>query len=143
MLVILGGWLSDSLWRKTNSLRVSRSYLIATCQFLSALSFIPILISHCLVVAVIAISLGLGFSMMPNAAFYALNTDLAKEHAGLSAGVMLFFAALGGLVSPALIGLLEQITGSFHAGFFFIIVLTLSSVLGIVLFQHPDTQKEF
>jgi ACS family hexuronate transporter-like MFS transporter len=138
ILVILGGWISDALWRKTHSIRIARSHLIWICQLLSALCFIPAVVSHSFNVAMISITLGIGFGMMPNAAFYAINADLAHDRAGTSLGIMDCAFAAAGILAPLLTGWLSGITGNFSAAISLMIGLTLSSALAIIIFQHPD-----
>jgi ACS family hexuronate transporter-like MFS transporter len=138
ILLILGGILSDWIWKKTHSIRLSRSYIIWICQILSAICFIPIMFHPSLVVAITCISLGIGFGMMPNAAFYAINTDLARERVATSLGVMDCAFAFAGIVAPLLTGWLSSVTGNFAAAFSLLIVLTFSSAIAIILFQHPE-----
>lgn len=138
LLLLLGGVLSDWIWRKTNSFRYAHSYPIWICQTLSALSFLPLLFYPSLPVAMAAITFGIGFGMMPNAAFYALNVDLARDRAATSLGVMDCGFALAGILAPLLTGWLANLTGNFKAAFGILIVLTLTSALAIILWQHPD-----
>ncbi len=141
VLLLLGGFLSDAIWRKTQSIRLSRSYVIWVSQLLSALCFLPLLFYHSFTVGLIAISLGLGFGMMPNAAFYALNTDLARDRAATSLGVMDCGFALAGILAPLMTGWLANLTGNFKAAFGCLIILTICSALSIILWQHPEDIK--
>lgn len=138
LLLIAGGFLSDRLLEKTKKLRIARSHIIWLCQGLSAICFIAVLISHTLISSLVFISLGLGFSLMPNAVFYSLNIDLAKDRAATSLGLMDCFFACGGILAPILTGFLSYMTGNFKAAIFLLISLTITSVLGIIFFQHPD-----
>ncbi len=138
ILLILGGFISDWLWNKYHNIRIARSHLIWVCQVLSALCFIPVVISHSLWVVIIGISFGVGFGMMPNAAFYALNSDLAHDRAATSLGIMDCSFALAGILAPLLTGWLATLTGNFTAAVSLLIVLTFTSALLVVLFQHPD-----
>jgi ACS family hexuronate transporter-like MFS transporter len=138
ILLVLGGWISDTLWRKTQSIRIARSHLIWVCQLLSALCFIPAVVCHSFTVAMTSITLGVGFGMMPNAAFYAINADLAHDRAGTSLGIMDCAFAAAGILAPLLTGMLSGITGNFSAAISLMIGLTLSSSLAIIIFQHPD-----
>jgi ACS family hexuronate transporter-like MFS transporter len=137
------GWISDYLWRKTGSIRIARSHMIWICQLLSALCFIPIVIHpESLTVAMIFLSLGVGFGMMPNSCFYALNSDLAGDRAGTSLGLMDCFLAAAGILAPSITGWLVTATGNFNFAFILMIAFTLTSVLGIIFFQHPDRDME-
>lgn len=137
-MVVAGGHLSDYLYNKTGSSRISRSHMIWICQLLSALSFIPVVMSNSLPVALTGISLGLGFAMMPNACFYTLNNDLAHDRAGTSLGVMGCCFSLATILSPIVTGHLTTITGNFNLAIILLIGLSLASVLTIIFFQHPD-----
>lgn len=138
ILLLLGGWISDKLWEKTQSIRIARSHLIWICQLLSALCFIPAVVYHSFAVAMSSITLGVGFGMMPNAAFYAINADLARDRAGTSLGIMDCMFAAAGILAPLLTGILSGVTGNFSAAISLMIGLTLSSALAIIIFQHPD-----
>lgn len=138
LLLLLGGILSDWLWQKTHSIRYARSHIIWICQILSALSLLPVLWHPSLVTAIISISCGLGFGLMPNAAFYAINADLARDRVATSLGVMDCGFALSGILAPSLTGILATATGNFTAAFSLLIGLTLTSALAVVLLQHPE-----
>ncbi len=142
VLLLFGGFLSDKLLTKTHRLRLARSHVIWVCQLLSALFFLPVILYHSLSVAIIFISLGVGFGLMPNAVFYSLNIDLAKDRAATSLGIMDCFFSAAGILAPWVTGWLNHITGNFTAAIFLMMILTLSSVLAIVIFQHPDRYKK-
>lgn len=137
------GFISDYLWRKTGSIRIARSHMIWICQLLSALCFIPIVVfPQSLTVAMVFLSLGIGFGLMPNSAFYALNSDLAGDRAGTSLGLMDCFLAAAGILAPSITGTLVTATGNFNSAIILMIGFTLVSVLGIIFFQHPDRDME-
>jgi sugar phosphate permease len=138
VLLPAAGFLSDWLWLKTGSKRIARSHLIWVCQLLSACCFLPVVFVHSLPAALILISLGVGLGMMPNALFYALNVDLARDRAATSLGIMDCFFAAAGIAAPAVTGMLAQATGNFNAAILLLVAFTLTSVAGIILFQHPD-----
>ncbi len=137
-LVILGGIISDAIWQKTRKIRLARSHLIWISQILSACSFIPVIFSPSLPLAIICMSLGIGFGLLPNSAFYAINADLAREKAATSLGIMNSGLALAGIIAPTLTGWLASYTGNFNAAIGLLVVLTFTSALGIILWQHPD-----
>ncbi len=138
LLLLLGGVLSDYLWNKTRNLRIARSHIIWVCQVISAICFIPVIFHPSLSVALICISLGMGFGIMPNAAFYAINADLARDKAATSLGIMDCAFALAGILAPLFTGILSTWTGNFAAAFLLLILLTFSSALAIILFQKMD-----
>ena len=138
VFILLGGIISDMIWSKTKSIRQSRSHIIWVCQVLSVICFIPVLITHSIIVVAIGISLGVGFGLMPNAAFYAINADLAHDRAGTSQGVMTCSFALSGIIAPLVTGWLSSLTGNFSVAIIVMMALTFSSAILIVLFQRPD-----
>jgi ACS family hexuronate transporter-like MFS transporter len=138
--IMLGaaGWLSDYLWHKTGSIRIARSHLMWVCQLLSAICLIGVVSVHSLQLGVTFLSLGLGFGLMPNASFYALNSDLAGDRAATSLGLMDCFCASAAVLAPLVTGFLVNATGNFNSAIWLMVGLSLSSVLAIALFQHPD-----
>jgi ACS family hexuronate transporter-like MFS transporter len=132
------GILSDRIWKATGKLRLARSYPIWISQLLGAVFLMPLLFFHSINLAAIFISLCVGFNMSANSAFYAINVDMIKERSGTALGIMDFFFAIAGLVASTLTGIIIQITGSFFGAFVLVIGLNLSSVLGVLLFHHPD-----
>lgn len=138
VLILIGGALSDWLWTRTKSIRLARSHLIWVCQLLSVLCFIPVLTTPSLPVTAIGISLGIGLGLMPNAAFYAINADLAYDRAATSLGIMDGAFALASILAPLLTGWLASLTGSFAAPILLLMILTLSSSALIFFCQKPD-----
>lgn len=129
--ILLGGRLSDRLWNKTQCIQKSRFNLIIFCQLCCGLAFIPLLYTHSLSWALLSISLGIGFGLMPISAFYAINSDLAIEFAGTSQGLMSSCLGLASFIAPALSGYLIQTQGHFHQAIMVIIGLMLLSSLAL------------
>ena len=132
------GYMSDALLRKTGSLRISRSHPIWISQLLAGLCILPVIFVHDLSVMLVFISLAVGLSMSANAAFYAINVDVARERAGTALGVMDTFFAVSGFVAPFVTGWLVGLTGNFVSAFSLMALLALSSVAVVILFHHPD-----
>lgn len=138
VMLMSAGVLCDHLWRTTGSLRKSRTHLIWVSQLLSALCFLPVTMVSDINQVIVLVSLGIGFGLMPNAAFYALNSDLAKDRAATSLGLMDCFLAAAGVLAPYLTGWMSTTTGNFNSAILLMAGLTFSSSLCVVLFQHPD-----
>ncbi|MGH8373362.1 MAG: MFS transporter [Gammaproteobacteria bacterium] len=132
------GYLSDALLRKTGSLRIARSHPIWISQLLAGLCILPVIFVHDLGVMLLFISLAVGLSMSANAAFYAVNVDVARERAGTALGVMDTFFAISGFVAPLVTGWAVGMTHSFNNAFWLLALLALSSVIVVILFHHPD-----
>ena len=135
------GYLSDFILRHSGKLRYARSYPICVSQLLAAASLLPLIFTHELWVALTFVSLAVGLSLSANAAFYAVNVDVAQERSGTALGIMDTLLALAGFIAPAVTGRLVESTGSFATPFWLLAGLALSSVLVVLLFHHPDRAR--
>ncbi len=141
-LLWLFGRCSDHLLKTTGSLRISRSYLIAGSQFVAALAVIPVALTSDLTVAIVGITVAVAASMGANAAYYAVNVDIVPQRAATALGLMDFGFAVAGFLAPAITGWVLGLRGSFADGFFLMAGLALSSVLVVLLFHHPDRDRQ-
>ena len=114
VMLYLAGHLSDWLWHKTGSMLVARTHMIWICQLLSGICFIPLMFNPPQDIALLMLSLGLGFGLMPNSAFYAINCDLAKDKAATSLGLMDSYLALAGILAPIITGEISKEIGRAH-----------------------------
>lgn len=135
------GYLSDGIYKKTGSLRLSRSYPIWISQLLSAICTVPIIFIQSEGWAITFITLAVGFAMSSNATFYAINNDIANERAGTALGIMDTFFAAAGFIAPWITGLIVGATNSFTSAFWLLAILALSSVLAVFFFHKPDESR--
>lgn len=133
-----GGILSDYLYRKTHSSRIARSHLIWMSQLLAAVCFVALSFTNTLGLSIFFLSLGLGFGLMPQPAFFSINIDVAKERAGSAQGITSSCLSLGGIIAPLATGWLIDLTGNYQGAFLLLAGLTALSVLTVILFHHPD-----
>lgn len=133
------GTLSDYIFKKTSSLRLSRSYPIFISQLLAALCIIPIFSTHNIFIALIFISLAVGFVLSANASYYAVNIDIAKEWAGSALGIMDAIFAIAGFLAPTLTGVIISIAGRFEAAFLLLVILALSSAIITVIYHNKES----
>lgn len=140
--MLLGGWLSDYLWKRTNSLRVSRSYLMGVSMTLSGLCFLPIPFSQSLGMDLVWMSLGLGLAFILMAPLYALNADMFPSFSGVVQGISSSYFAVAGILAPGITGWIVQYTGNFHAAFYLVTGLSVTTSLIVLFFQRPDVVKE-
>ena len=136
----LGGVISDKLFKKTGSGRLSRAHVIWSSQLLAAICFLFLGYTDSLGLSIVLLSLGLGFGFMPQPAFFSINIDVAKERAGSAQGVTSSCLSLAGIIGPVLTGWLIDLTGNFQGAFLLLAALTGISVITVVLFLHPDRQ---
>ena len=130
--------LSDTLLRMTGKLRIARSYLIAATQALAALVILPVAFTDNLTLALILITIAVASSMGANAAFYAVNIDVARDRSATALGIMDFGFAISGFLAPALTGWIVGQSGGFAEAFMLMSALAASSVIVTLIFHRPD-----
>lgn len=135
-----GGILSDWLYQKTGSSRLARSHLIWSSQLLAAICFVALSFTHSLGLSLVFLSLGLGFGLMPQPAFFSINIDVAKERSGSSQGVTSSCLSLAGIIAPLLTGWLIDLTGNFQGAFLLLAGFTVIAVIAVILFHYPDRE---
>lgn len=141
LLFFFGPW-SDRILQRTNSLRKARSYQIAGTQMFAAISIVPVSMIDNLYVAMASITLAVGASLAANAAYYAVIADLVPRVAGTAMGIMTVWFAAAGFLAPVITGYALDITGSFQPAFLLMSLLAASSVVGILVFHHPDKYRD-
>jgi MFS family permease len=141
VLVLLGN-LSDTLLKRTGKLRIARSWLIAGSQALAAIVILPVAFTDNLTVALILITIAVASSMGANAAFYAVNIDVARDRSATALGIMDFGFAIAGFSAPALTGWIVGESGNFAEAFMLMSALAASSVILTLIFHRPDKAWE-
>jgi sugar phosphate permease len=133
-----GGLLSDYLYVKTGKSRMARSHIIWSSQLLAAVFFVLLSFTHTLGLSIVFLSLGLGFGLMPQPAFFSINIDVAKERAGSAQGITSSCLSVAGIIAPVLTGWLIDLTGNYQGAFLLLAGLTAIAVIIVILFHHPD-----
>lgn len=136
--IILTGYLCDLLWIKTKSLRISRSVVMGLLLVMSALCFIPTILTNNIEIAMIFVALALSFGLAPNSSFYAINADLAPDKVATSLGIMIMFFSCAGVLAPLITGFLSNLTGNFKSAIMVMLFLNISAGFLVLLFQNPD-----
>jgi MFS family permease len=132
----LGGFLSDWLYKKTKSYRISHSHIIWISQLLTAICFLLLSTNHSLMTTLFLLSLGVGFGFLPLAIFFHVNIEVAGKQAGAAQGITSTVFSLSGIISPAITGWLVDLTGSFRTGFVLLSILSALGVLIVLLFHN-------
>ncbi len=110
--VLVGGWVSDMIIRRTGSATLGRKLPILTGLLLASTIVIANFVdSDQVVIAVMSVAFfGQGMVNLG----WTLITDVApKRLIGLTGGVFNLFANLAGIVTPLVIGVIYGATGSF------------------------------
>ena len=135
-----GGVISDWLYRKTGSSRLARAHVIWSSQLLAAVFFVLLSFTHTLGLSIVFLSLGLGFGMLPQPAFFSTNIDVAKEKAGSAQGITSSCLSLAGILAPVLTGWLVDLTGNYQGAFLLLAGFTVIAVITVIFFHHPDRE---
>ncbi|MFC4312884.1 MFS transporter [Steroidobacter flavus] len=124
--VLVGGWVSDMIIRRTGSATLGRKLPILTGLLLASTIVIANFVdSDQVVIAVMSVAFfGQGMVNLG----WTLITDVApKRLIGLTGGVFNLFANLAGIVTPIVIGVIVGATGSF---FFALAYIAIVAILG-------------
>ncbi|MEW2915544.1 MFS transporter [Ruegeria sp. ANG10] len=132
------GRLSDWLLVKTGTLRIARTYPMALLHGLVALAVLPLAFVDNFTLALICISIAVSAGLGANPIFYAVIADIIPQRAGTCMGVMNSGFALAGFLAPVITGFALDATGTFTVAFGLIAFFAASSVIGLLVWHHPD-----
>lgn len=138
---LLGGMTTDYLLRRTGSLRIARSGLIATSWILVAASLVPAIFVHDLVIGITAFICALfflGFAISP---MWTATMDIAPGYAGSASALMNAAGAIAGIASPLMFGWILDRTGSWTAPFAVSLGLLLLGA-AMTFWFRPDRRVE-
>jgi MFS family permease len=114
---LLGGMTTDYLLRRTQSLQIARSALIAACWALAVAALMPAILVHNLVIGVASFTVALfclGFAISP---MWTATMDIAPNYAGSASALMNAAGAVAGILSPLMFGWILDWSGSWTAPF--------------------------
>jgi len=129
--VLVGGWVSDMIIRRTGSATLGRKLPILTGLLLASTIVIANFVdSDQVVIAVMSVAFfGQGMVNLG----WTLITDVApKRLIGLTGGVFNLFANLAGIVTPIVIGVIVGATGSFFFALAYIAVVAILGALSYI-----------
>jgi hypothetical protein len=137
---VADGTLVGLSFEEHRRLRIARSYLIAGTQLIAALAIVPVALTHDLTVAIAGITVAVAARWAP--------TPPTMRSTSISSGGRRRRSASWisprhrGLPRTAITGWVLDLRGSFADGFLLMAALALSSVLVVLLFHHPDEDRE-
>ena len=139
---LIGGLVVDRVYSRTHSIR-SRFTIMGVALLLSACSLIPVALEPSLTVALISISLGVGFGFVTGGIWWVASIDAEPTQPASAAGFADAAFALSGIVAPSVMGLIVSGTGTYTSGFITMSVLAAAGAL-LMLFcarEHPGVES--
>ena len=133
----LGGVATDYVLRRTRSLPIARSLLIAVSWTLAVAGLIPAILVHDLIVGLAGFTIALfflGFAISP---LWTATMDIAPNYAGSSSALMNAAGAVAGIFSPVAFGWILTRTGSWTTPFAFSVGLLLFAIV-MTYWIRPD-----
>ncbi len=133
----LGGVVSDRILKRTGSLQKARGWLICGALLATFVCMAPLLVIQDVTQA--SISLGLAFFALEFvvAPIWSVPMDVAPAHAGKASGLMNLGFGLAGIISPAVVGRIIDVTGDRTLPFIVSMALLLVGAW-LALRMRPD-----
>jgi len=105
---IVGGTLTDTVYRKTGKLKFSRRIVAAPAMLASGVCLIPAAITHSAWTAILCLTASLFFLELVISPAWAVPMDVGGEYSGTVSGVMNMAGSLAASLSPIIFGALVQ-----------------------------------
>ena len=105
---IVGGTLTDAVYKKTGKLRFARRIVAAPAMLASAICLIPAALTHSSWTAILCLTASLFFLELVISPAWAVPMDVGGEFSGTVSGVMNMAGSLAASLSPIIFGSLVQ-----------------------------------
>lgn len=146
-LTLLFAWISDSLYKKNQSLRKSRVFVGGGAVTIAGLLFYSITVIHHPIYVLFVMCVGKALAYVMFVLWPAIATNLLPGRGGLILGIGTGFAQLAGIIGPLVTGKLVQSAGTnivlgFDYSILFIATLMVVFGMAFLLFCKPDKPVE-
>jgi sugar phosphate permease len=105
---VVGGTLTDTVYRKTGKLKFARRIVAAPAMMASGACLIPAAMAHSAWTAIICLTASLFFLELVISPAWAVPMDVGGEYSGTVSGIMNMAGSLAASVSPIIFGALVQ-----------------------------------
>jgi sugar phosphate permease len=105
---IVGGTLTDTVYRKTGKLKFARRVVAAPAMLVSGACLIPAAMTHSAGTAILCLTASLFFLELVISPAWAVPMDVGGEYSGTVSGVMNMAGSLAASLSPIIFGALVQ-----------------------------------
>ncbi len=133
----LGGWLSDTLYRRTGNLLRARRDLVIVGMVGSLVCSAPILWLSDPVMAALSLGTAFFFAELTIGPMWAIPMDIAPAFSGTASGIMNTGSALAAILSPLVFGIIIDRTGDWSLPFLGTMGLMVLGTI-IAFWMQPD-----
>ena len=114
---LLGGWLSDRIFRRTGNLQWARRNLVVIFFLSSFACMVPLFLTANLTLLTLSLSGAFFFAEMTIGPMWSIPMDIAPHFAGSASGIMNSGSALAAILSPVVFGFIIDRTGNWSLPF--------------------------
>jgi sugar phosphate permease len=137
---LVGGWLSDYIYKRTGNLNLARRSLIAGSFIGTVVFIIPALFVGNIAVTIVLLAVAMFMLECAVSNCWAVSMDLGGQNfCGTISGFMNTGFGVAGILSPLIFGVLVDRTGSWIAGF---IVGSVLLVLGAIFISFVNATRQ-
>jgi sugar phosphate permease len=137
---LVGGWLSDNIYKRTGNLNLARCAVIAVAFIGTVLFIVPALFVKDVVAAIILLAFAMFMLECAVSVCWATAMDLGGQNfCGTISGFMNTGFGIAGILSPLIFGILVDRTGSWGGGFIVGSAILILGAIAIV-FVGPTRQ---
>lgn len=105
--ILIGGKISDFLFKKTLNLRLARGYFAASLLLLTTISFLSVNLVHSALMVIFIIALGNALNSFANTVYWTIVIDTSPSNkVGTFSGIMHFLGNIASVLAPTLTGYL-------------------------------------
>ncbi len=133
----VGGLLTDALYKRTGDLNRSRRDAVIVGFAGSFLFLLPVLFVHDQLIVILTLGAAFFFLEMTVAPVWAVPIDVAPQFAGSAGGIISTAAGLAATLSPAVYGIITDVTGSYRLPFVVSLAL-MGAGIWVSFFMRPD-----
>ncbi|MCG7335802.1 MFS transporter [Sporosarcina sp. ACRSM] len=133
----IGGRLSDTIYKRTNSRRIARAYWTVFWFCILAVSLVLVVQSQTVIGAVVFLTIGAMSLASAAAPLGAVVAETVPEKAGSMGGLAQVAQTLPGILAPIITGFIVEATNSFNNAFYLAAIIIASGVVIVALFSRP------
>lgn len=136
--LLIGGWATDWLARRTGNLKLARCGLGVFGYAASAITLVAVARVEDNRTAALLLALALGLQMITASAAWSVCLDVGRKYAGVVTGCMNTVGNVGGAIAPLVVGYAVKTWGSWTLPFY---VMAAVFVFGVVMWLMVDPRK--